>query len=60
VDKLRDAMKQVVEGKAFTDLIEQAGDEVYFLNGEELTKYMDGESAKIAKLYVEMIKLGAK
>ena len=51
VDKLRDVMKQVVEGKAFTDLIEQAGDEVYFMSGEELAKYMDAESVKIAKLY---------
>ena len=60
VDKLRAVMKQVVEGKAFTDLIEKAGDEVYFLDGEEMTKYMDTESAKIAKLYAEMIKQGAK
>ena len=41
VDKLRDVMKKVVESKAFIDIIEQAGDEVYFLNGEELAKYMD-------------------
>jgi tripartite-type tricarboxylate transporter receptor subunit TctC len=60
VDKLRDVMKQVVEGKAFTDLIEQAGDEVYFMSGEELAKYMDAESVKIAKLYAEMVKEGAK
>ena len=56
VDKLRDVMKKVVESKAFVDIIEQAGDEVYFLNGEELAKYMDTESAQIAKLYAEMVK----
>jgi tripartite-type tricarboxylate transporter receptor subunit TctC len=56
VDKLREVMKKVVESKAFVDLIEQAGDEVYFLNGEELAKYMEVESAKIAKLYAEMVK----
>jgi tripartite-type tricarboxylate transporter receptor subunit TctC len=56
VDKLREVMKKVVESKAFVDLIEQAGDEVYYLNGEELAKYMDVESAKIAKLYAEMVK----
>jgi len=56
VDKLREVTQKIVEGKAFTDLIEQAGDEVYFLNGEELAKYMDAESVKIAKLYAEMVK----
>jgi tripartite-type tricarboxylate transporter receptor subunit TctC len=56
VDKLRDVMKKVVEGKAFVDIIEQAGDEVHFMNGEELEKYMDTESEKIAKLYAEMVK----
>ena len=56
VDKLKDVMKRVVESKAFVDVIEQAGDEVHFLNGEELAKYMEFESAKIAKLYAEMVK----
>ncbi len=56
VDKLRDVTKRVVQSKAFVDIIEQAGDEVYFLNGEELTKYMETESAQIAKLYAEMVK----
>jgi tripartite-type tricarboxylate transporter receptor subunit TctC len=56
VDKLREVTKKVAESKAFIDVIEQAGDEVHFMNGEELAKYMDGESAKIAKLYAEMIK----
>jgi tripartite-type tricarboxylate transporter receptor subunit TctC len=56
VDKLRDVTKKVVESKAFVDIIEQAGDEVHFLSGEELAKYMETESAQIAKLYVEMVK----
>ncbi len=56
VDKLREVTKKVVESKAFVDIIEQAGDEVHFLNGEELEKYMETESAQIAKLYVEMVK----
>ena len=60
VDKLREVTKKVVESKAFVDMIEQAGDEVYFMNGEELAKYMDTESAKIAKLYAEMVKESPK
>ena len=60
VDKLREVMKKVVESKTFVDMIEQVGDEVFFLNGEELAKYMDNESAKIAKLYAEMVKETSK
>lgn len=56
VDKLREVTKRVVENKTFIDMIEEPGDEVYFLNGEELAKYMDTESAQIAKLYAEMVK----
>ncbi len=56
VDRLRDVTQKVVQGKAFVDIIEQAGDEVRFMSGEELAKYMDAESAKIAKLYAEMVK----
>jgi tripartite-type tricarboxylate transporter receptor subunit TctC len=56
VDKLRQTLKSVVENRAFIDVIEGSGDEVQSLNGEELAKYMDEESAKIAKLYAEMVK----
>jgi tripartite-type tricarboxylate transporter receptor subunit TctC len=56
VDKLREVTKKVVESKAFIGTIEQAGDEVYYLNGEDLAKYMDTESKQIAKLYAEMVK----
>lgn len=60
VDKLRDTLKKVVENKTFIDLVETPGDEVYYLNGEELAKYMGEESVKISKLYGEMVKEGAK
>ena len=56
VDKLKEMTKKVVEDKAFIDMIEQPGDEIYFLNGDELAKYLDAESAKIAKLDTELVK----
>ncbi len=56
VDKLREVTKKVAEDKAFIDLIEKPGDEVYFLDGEELTKYLDTEAAKIGKLDAELVK----
>lgn len=60
VDKLRDVLKKTAENKAFIDLIETPGDEVNALSGDELAKYMEVEAVKIAKLYQEMIKEGAK
>jgi len=56
LDKLREVTKSVVENKTFVDMIEEPGDEVNYMSGEELAKYMDAESAKIAALYVEMVK----
>jgi tripartite-type tricarboxylate transporter receptor subunit TctC len=56
VEKLRQVLKGAVENRAFIDMIEGSGDEVQYLNGEQLAKYMDEESAKIAKLYAEMVK----
>ena len=60
VDKLREVTKKVAEEKAFIDMVEQPGDEVVFLNGDELAKYLDVESAKIGKLDAELVKEGAK
>ena len=41
-------------------MVEQPGDEVVFLNGEELAKYLDTESANICKLDAELVKEGSK
>jgi tripartite-type tricarboxylate transporter receptor subunit TctC len=60
VDKLREVTQKVAHDKAFIDLIEQPGDEVSFLNGEELAKYLDIESANIAKLDAELAKEAPK
>jgi len=60
VDKLREVTKKVAEDKKFIDMIEEPGDEVYFLNGEELAKYLDVESAKIARVDAELAKEAPK
>jgi len=60
VEKLREVTKKVAGDKTFIDMIEQPGDEVYFLNGDELAKYLDIESAKIAKLDAELVKEAPK
>jgi tripartite-type tricarboxylate transporter receptor subunit TctC len=56
VDKLREVAKKVVEDKAYVDLIEKLGDEVRYMTGDELTKYWDAESEKVAILFKELIK----
>ena len=60
VEKLREVTKKVAEDKSFIDMIEKPGDEVYFLNGDELAKYLDIESEKIAKLDAELVKEAPK
>jgi len=60
VDKLREVTKKVAEDKAFIDMIEKPGDEVSFLDGDELAKYLDTESANIAKLDAELAKEAPK
>lgn len=60
VEKLREATKKVADDKSFIDMIEKPGDEVLFLNGDELTKWMEKESKIIAALDAELVKEAAK
>jgi len=60
VEKLREVTKKVAEDKSFIDMIEKPGDEVFFLNGDELDKWMDKESKIIAVLDAELVKEAAK
>jgi tripartite-type tricarboxylate transporter receptor subunit TctC len=60
VEKLREVTKKVTHDKAFIDMIEKPGDEVFYLNGEELAKWMDKESKIIAATAVELVKEAAQ
>ncbi|NWF92779.1 MAG: tripartite tricarboxylate transporter substrate binding protein [Syntrophaceae bacterium] len=60
VQKLRDITKKVAEDKSFIDMIEKPGDEVYFLNGDELAKWMEKESRIIAAIDAELAKEAPK
>ena len=46
--------------KAFIDMIETAGDEVIFMNGEQLTKYWDEESVRTAEFLKRLMAAGLK
>ena len=60
VKKLRENAVEIAKDKAFIDLIETAGDEVIFMNGEELAKYWDEESVRTAEFLKRMIAAGFK
>jgi tripartite-type tricarboxylate transporter receptor subunit TctC len=60
VAKLREVTKKVAHDKAFIDVIEKPGDEVLFLDGDELTKWMDKESKIISATEVELVKEAQK
>ena len=47
VEKLREVTKKVADDKSFIEMIEKPGDEVHFLDGEGLTKWMDKELSLI-------------
>jgi tripartite-type tricarboxylate transporter receptor subunit TctC len=55
VEKLREVFKKVVEDKAFIDMVEKTGDEVYLMMGGDLAKYWEKESEEFAKLYKQLI-----
>jgi tripartite-type tricarboxylate transporter receptor subunit TctC len=60
VEKLREASAKAAQDKAFVEAIEKLGGEVYFMNGPELEKYWEKETAEMAKLLGELHREGVK
>ncbi len=60
LEKLREATTKTVQDKTFVDAIEKLGGEVHFMNGPELAKYWEKESADMARLLGELHKEGVK
>ena len=60
VKKLRETADKVVKEPSFITAIENTGDELRYMNGDELAKFWDGESEKLAKLYEQMPKESSK
>jgi len=56
VEKLREVMTKVVNGKPFIDAIERLGDEVISMDGVMMDKYWDNESEKLGNLMVIFVK----
>jgi len=60
VKKLREVTKKVAQDQAFIDMIEKPGDEVAYLDGEELAKWMDKESKIISAVEMDLVKEAAQ
>jgi len=60
VEKLRAATKKVAEDKSFNEMIEKPGDQVIYLHGDELRKYIEKESKAIAEVDKELVKTAPK
>lgn len=56
VAKLREVINKVVKEKTFIDAVENPGDEVRFMNGEELEKFWDMESELTLKIQKRLAK----
>ena len=55
VEKLKEVVKKVAEDKTFIGMIENQGDEVVFMDSDQLTRFWDNESEMIAKLYKQLL-----
>ena len=56
VRKLREVAEKVSQDKQFVDVIEKAGEEVNFMNGEGFARYWEKESDLFAKIFQRLAK----
>ena len=55
VERWREVLRSVAEDKSFISMVENQGDEVLFTDGDELAKYWDRDSERLAKLFKLLI-----
>jgi tripartite-type tricarboxylate transporter receptor subunit TctC len=56
VTRLREVLATVVKDKTFIDTIENAGEVVHYMSPDELSKYWDDETKKVAKIWAQLEK----
>lgn len=56
LEKLRGVVKQVSQDESFIKIIENQGDEVHYMNSDELTTYRDLESQRSSRLFMQLVK----
>lgn len=55
VKKLKEVLKKVAEDRSFINMVERTGDAVRYTSADELVKYWDSDSARLAKLFKKLI-----
>jgi len=58
VQKLSETVAKAVKDKTFVDALTGLGEEVNYLNGDEMTRYFEKRSATIGKIMVDLAKEG--
>lgn len=58
VEKLREAAAKAAKDESFIKAVENLGDEVHYMNAQELDRHWDYESKTFSSLYRELIKQG--
>ena len=56
VERLREVLSKAVVDKAVVNALETAGDEVRYMDGQQLAKFWEAETLKITKLWVNALK----
>ena len=56
VEKLRTTLAKVVKEKAFIDVVTGLGEEVHYMDGDELRRYLDRETEMISKVMRDLAK----
>ena len=56
VEKLRAALAKVVKEKTFVDVVKGLGEEVHYMNGDELARYVKKEGEMISKVMRDIAK----
>jgi tripartite-type tricarboxylate transporter receptor subunit TctC len=60
IQKLREVAKKVVEDESYTKVVENMGDEVRFLIGDDMAKNWENESEKVKKLMAAFVEEASK
>ena len=59
VEKLRETAIKAVKEKTFIDAVEKPGDEIRFMNGDELAKFWEIESEKVGRIWAQLVRESA-
>lgn len=56
VDKLKEVISKAVEDKSFVNTMETAGEDVRYMDDQQLARFWEGESERIGKLWAKLFK----